>query len=98
MKILACVDVGSNKIIQEWDAEEKHLIIRRFDSDSEAIAIPLDASRIKVTSKPEDLKKKLENTPQQEEHIEAFVHSIECTYLGTLNLADAVLLRFQNSN
>jgi len=92
MKILACVQVGDAKIIQAWDVEKDQLIVRQFPS-GEAIVLPLDASRIRMTTEVDDLIKKLTNSPQEKEYAEAVIDSTEQAYLGNLNISDAVLIQ-----
>ena len=89
MKILARVDIGERQITKVWDLEGAHLIILRFDS--EAIAIPLDKSRVRVITKPEELLEQVTKSPQQPEYIEAISDSVERVYLGVLNISNAVV-------
>ncbi len=95
MKITACVNVSDKQITQEWDSEDNHLIIQRFES--QAIGIPLDESRIKFMGKGDELAKKIPNTPPQLEHLEALVDSLGLAYLGTLSLSDAIIFHLKSA-
>ncbi|MGZ4961118.1 MAG: hypothetical protein ACXWC8_01060 [Limisphaerales bacterium] len=64
-------------------------MIRRFESH--AIALRLHNSRIKLVVPGEELAKKIVNTRQQLEYIEAVIDQFTDAYLGTLSIADAVV-------
>jgi hypothetical protein len=91
MKILACVSIGEGQAIQEWDFEEHYLIIHLLDF--RAIAMPLDKSKIKVTTKTEEIVRTVESAPRGQEYAEAVRDSFERVYLGALKITDAVLLQ-----
>lgn len=102
MKILACVTVGCEQIIRNWDSDGRNLIIAAFEERS--IALPLDKSKIHPTMTREEFEKQLlqcfsgpgRSAPL--EHIEAFADSFNNIYLGALNIADATVLRLENLN
>lgn len=90
MKILACIDVGDNKVTQFWDREDNGLVFCRLESMS--VVLDLEKDRIKPIMRKEELLSKLDVTLNREEHIEALVDSIPLAYLGTLNIANAKLV------
>lgn len=96
MKMLACVNLGQGQTIQRWDLEDSHLIIQR--SESGAIAIPLDESKVIAVEKLDDMVKKIEGVAPSKEHYEAVRDSFDRAYPGALTIADAVLVPLVHPN
>ena len=102
MKILACVTVGGDQIIRQWESDGRNLIVATFEEYD--ITVPLEKSKIHPTMTREEFEKQLlrcfsgpgRSAPL--EHIEAFADSFEDVYLGALNIADATVSRRENSN
>ena len=90
MNIYACVDVGGERVKNHWERSEdgKHLIVKRIED--KAIAIRLDDDRVII----QNAKKMMENVvsaPNHEQR-EAVIDYADWVYLGTLSIADAVLI------